>query len=186
MPLYTLDIEVHATSREEAITFARSRLETPEAFTDTIRITRAPPEPTAGPLSHAEVVDAYRAMNRQGRDCPEWQEWLNGERGKRYRADAVEAIHRVLDAKHREEWDGEPLPERHGRGSIVLTAEDDPGEWAPGAVAVVHREGTNLPATYHHGWLDWWAARDKEIQAAGFNLYCECINDAVMAYYPVW
>ena len=67
----------------------------------------------------------------------------------------------------------------------VYTGKDDPGQWAPKAIAVIHCE-SGIPSGYYDSEIqDSWTTIENQLQEMGYNIYIETINAAVKAFYPI-
>jgi len=69
----------------------------------------------------------------------------------------------------------------------VYTGEDDPGQWSPNAVAVVHCE-SGIPSGLYDDTSDvqqMWIDIDEELRELGHDIFVEDINAAVKAYYKI-
>ena len=67
----------------------------------------------------------------------------------------------------------------------VYTGTEDPGQWAPSAVAVVHCESGIPSGSYEPAAAETWFEVDDELQGLGFNVFHENVNAAVIAFYEL-
>lgn len=71
-------------------------------------------------------------------------------------------------------------------GKAVYLAAEDPGEWAPKSILVVHTEGGIPDRFYYPSWEKCWDKAEKKLSALlGKEAYFESINGAVTALYWV-
>jgi len=63
----------------------------------------------------------------------------------------------------------------------VFTGEDDPGQWSPNALAIVHAEAYPIPGLYLPAYIEKWCQASDELG----DCFFEHINDAVVAVYMV-
>ena len=59
----------------------------------------------------------------------------------------------------------------------IFTGADDPGQWSPGALAIVHIESTGIPGNEEIVWIELWSAASELLDDA----YFEQVNGGVVS-----
>lgn len=78
---------------------------------------------------------------------------------------------------------GSPKESREIINKAVYTSKNDPGQWSPNAIAVIHCESGIPNGDYDPDIAEKWINISDALQDLGHNVFIETINPAVKAVY---
>jgi len=78
---------------------------------------------------------------------------------------------------------GSPKESREIINKAVYTGKDDPGQWSPDAIAIIHCESGIPSGDYDPDIAETWINISDALQDLGHSVFIESINPAVKAVY---